>query len=245
LISTLGFIRIVMQSHLRRTVSLIALVLPLFVSAQDGLSDAVRELMQKGESGDAAAQFAVANAFDRGRGAPRDGQEAMRWYKAAAEQGYAEAQNSVGSGLQAENRHPEARFWYEKAAAQNHALATNNLAYLYDLGLGIGQDRQRALNLYLKAGDLGWAESMWNIANMYGAGQLGQPPDIVLACVWTLRAAKYARPQERQLIAQVSRVTPMLERRLSSEQMNTCRDQAQSWSPSLSTTRSDLPRNVQ
>jgi TPR repeat protein len=222
----------------------IAVLLPVVAFSQDGLSDRVRELLQKAKTGDAAAQFAVANAYDGGLGAPRDAQEAMRWYQAAAEQGLAEAQNSVGSGFQAEKKYAEARIWYERAAAQNHALATNNLAYLYDLGLGTSQDRQRAFTLYSKAADLGWAESMWNMANMYGAGQLGQPPDLFLACVWTLRAAKFANPEERQLLAHLSRVRPMLERRLSSEQWRSCQDQAQSWSPPLAATRTDLPRSA-
>jgi TPR repeat protein len=232
-----------MRLHICRALA-IALLLPLLVFAQDGLSDAVRDLLQQARSGDASAQFAVANAYDGGRGAPRNGEEAMRWYQAAAEQGHAEAQNSVGSGLQAAKKYAEARSWYEKAAAQNHALATNNLAYLYDLGLGIGQDRQQALAFYTKAADLGWAESMWNIANMYGAGQLGHPPNLVLACIWTVRAARYASPQERQLLAHVDRAKPNFERRLSSEQMSDCRVQAQSWSPALAATRTDLPRSA-
>jgi hypothetical protein len=155
----------------------------------------------------------------------------MRWYTAAAEQGYAEAQNSVGSGLQADKKFAEARLWYEKAAAQNHALATNNLAYLYDLGLGVAQDRRRAFELYSQAADLALAEAMWNLANMYGAGQLGQPPDLLQACIWTLRAARFAGNEERELHAQVKRVTPMLERRLASAEMDSCRQQAQAWSP--------------
>lgn len=224
---------------------LAAAVVATSAIAQDGLSAAVRELMDKATAGDAVAQFAVGNAYDSGRGAPRDGEQAMRWYKAAAEQGHAEAQNSVGSGLQADRKYSEARIWYEKAAAQNHALATNNLAYLYDLGLGVTQDRQRALSLYSRAADLGWAEAMWNIANMYGAGQLGQPPDLMTACIWTLRAGKYAGPEERELLAHVRRVTPMLEHNLSAAQMGSCRDQAQSWSPPLASARSDLPRGGQ
>lgn len=205
----------------------------------------VEDLLQKAKAGDMSAQFRLANAYDNGSGVPRDGKEAMRWYKAAAEQGYAEAQNSVGSGLQAEKNYAEARAWYEKAAARNHALATNNLAYLYDMGLGVPQDRQKAFSLYSRAADLGWPEAMWNIANMYGAGQLGQPPDLLSACVWALRAGKFAAPAERQLLSQVNRVTPLMERRLSSAQMMSCREQAESWTPPQASIRSDESRNAQ
>lgn len=219
-----------------------ALLLSTLALAQDGLSPAVQELLEKAKAGDAEAQFRIANVYDSGRGAPRDGKEAMRWYIAAAEQGHAEAQNSVGSGLQADKKYGEARTWYEKAAAQNHALATNNLAYLYDLGLGVKQDRQQAFQLYSQAADLAWAEAMWNLANMYGAGQLGQPPDLLKACVWTLRAGRFAGTEERQLQSQVKRVTPMLERHLSASDMESCRREAQVWSPPREKERSDRPR---
>jgi len=231
-------------SILRKVVA-VALTIPLLASAQTGLSAEFQDLLEKAKAGDMSAQFFLANAFDSGRGVPRNGKEAMRWYKAAAEQGHAESQNSIGSGLQAEKKYSEALIWYEKAATQNHALATNNLAYLYDLGLGVTQDRQRAFSLYSRAADLGGAEAMWNIANMYGAGQLGQPPDLVSACIWTLRAGKYATSGERQLLAEVNRVVPMLERRLSSTQMSSCREEAESWSPPQAAVRSDQPRNAQ
>lgn len=218
------------------------LLLPTPALTQDGLSPAVQELVEKAKANDAEAQFRVANAYDSGRGAPRDGKEAMRWYLAAAAQGHAEAQNSVGSGLQADKKFAEARPWYEKAAGQNHALATNNLAYIYDLGLGVTQDRQRAFQLYSQAADLAWAEAMWNLANMYGAGQLGQPPDLLKACVWTLRAGRFARSEERQLQAHVKRATPMLERRLPATDMESCRKEARAWSPPREKERSDRPR---
>ena len=231
-----------MKNALRLSATAILVLLSALALAQDGLSPAVQELLERAKAGDADAQFRVANAYDSGRGAPRDGREAMRWYGAVAEQGHAEAQNSVGSGLQADKKFAEARAWYERAAAQNHALATNNLAYLYDLGLGVRQDRQHAFQLYSQAADLAWAEAMWNLANMYGAGQLGQPPDLLKACVWTLRAGRFAGSEERQLQARVNRVTPMLERRLSAADMQSCRREAQAWSPPREKERSDRPR---
>lgn len=148
----------------------------------------------------------------------------------AAEQGNADAQNSIGSGLQAEERYSEALGWYERASAQGHALATNNLAYLYDLGRGVKQDRRKGFELYSRAADLGWAESMWNIANMYGAGQLGEV-DMVSACVWTMRARRYAKCNDKGIQAQLTRIIPHLERTLSSKDMAKCKQQADDWTP--------------
>jgi len=125
--------------------------------AEAALSPEVSGLLAKAQAGDSAAQFLVGAAFDRGQGAPQDSEAAKRWYLAAAEQGHADAQNSLGSALQEEKSFGEALGWYEKAAAHNHAHATNSLGYLYDLGLGVAQDRRRAFDLYSRAADLGWA----------------------------------------------------------------------------------------
>jgi TPR repeat protein len=194
------------------------------------LSSETKALIVQAESGDTDAQLRVGAAYDFGKGAPHDATEALKWYRRAADHGSAEAQNSVGSVLQAEKRYAEALPWYEKASAQGHAHATSNLAYLYDLGLGVTQDRHKGFDLYSRAADLGWAEAMWNIANMYGAGQLGEI-DMVNACVWAMRARKFAAPRERQLLDHLSRVIPQLQRSLTAEQLKSCNLQSEGWEP--------------
>jgi len=210
--------------------SIVFLVLSNAAIADWFLSSEIKGLIVKAEAGDVDAQFRVASAYDSGKGAPRNGEEAMKWYRMAAERGHVEAQNSVGSGLQAEKRYEEALPWYEKASTQGHALATNNLAYLYDLGLGVKQDRRKGFELYSRAADLGWVEAMWNIANMYGAGQLG-PPDMVAACTWVIRTQRFADPKHQALQAHIRRVLPQLERILTSDQLATCRKDGDSWAP--------------
>jgi TPR repeat protein len=232
-----------MESAVLRSLPRITIALLLnaagFCAARE--SSAFEELLAKANAGDATAQWQVAAAYDSGRWVRRDGKQAKRWYLAAAEQGYAEAQNSLGSALQAEGNLGKAREWYEKASAQNHALATNNLAYLYDLGFGVPQDRQKAFALYSRAADLGWAEAMWNISVMYGAGQKGEGPDLQNACVWTFRAQHFA-DGEAKVLANISHVTPMLEHKLSKEQMAACREQADAWSPNAMATASDIAK---
>ena len=123
--------------------SAVLLAFPNVSSADPPPSPQVEALIAQADAGDIDAQFLVASAYDTGQGVQRNGVAATKYYRMAAERGHAEAQNSVGSGLQAEKRYAEALPWYERASAQGHALATNNLAYLYDLGLGVKQDRQR------------------------------------------------------------------------------------------------------
>ena len=61
-----------------------------------------KELITKADAGDIEAQFRVGSIYDTGNGAPSSRDKAEKYYRMAAEQGHAEAQNSLGSGLQAE-----------------------------------------------------------------------------------------------------------------------------------------------
>jgi hypothetical protein len=82
-----------------------------------------------------------------------------RW-KPLAEQGDAEAQYYVAriyangmSGVAQD--YAQAAEWYQRASAQNYKSATLELAYLYEQGLGVPQDRMRALNMQRAASGLG------------------------------------------------------------------------------------------
>jgi uncharacterized protein len=219
------------KKRIRLRVVFIGVLLMCTAVHANKLSDEVRALLAEAERGSAEAQFRVANAYDTGQGAPRDGKEAMRWYVASAKQGNAEAQNSVGSGLQAEQRFAEALLWYEKAAAQSHPLATNNLAFLYDAGKGTTQDRRKAYDLYMKAADLGWAESMFNIAVMHAFGQIGEK-DVLAGCVWANRAKKFGSGQDSRLDVAVTRfLSGVVDRSLSAQQVSLCLKSASEWIP--------------
>lgn len=197
------------------------------------VSSETKALIEKAEAGDSEAQFKLGVAYDFGRGAPRNATDAVRWYTMAANSGHAEAQNSLGSLAQAEKNYPEARVWYEKASVQGHAQATNSLAYLYDMGLGLPQDRQKGFELYSKAADMGWAEAMWNLANMYATGQLGIQ-DMAMACTWSLRANKFLGQRDQRLKAHLARVLTQLERSMSGSDFASCREKADAWTPTLS-----------
>lgn len=167
---------------------------------------------------------------------PRDGNETKKWYRRAAEGGYAKAQNSLGSGYQAEHRYTEALEWYQKAADQGDTVALNNLAYLYDLGLGTPQDRRRGFELYTKAANQGDPEAMLNIAVMYAAGQLGDE-DLSEAYIWTLRASRYRTncfADNHKLYDRVDGGIRYAEAHLSARQIESARRIADGWAPQAS-----------
>jgi hypothetical protein len=194
---------------------------------------AMDDLRQRAEKGDPAAQWRLGAMYDGGIGVPRDGTETEKWYRRAAESGYARAQNSLGSAYQADRRYSEAVGWYQKAADQGDALALNNLAYMYDLGLGVTQDRRHAFELYMKAANQGNPEAMFNIAVVYGAGQLGDK-DLSQAYVWTLRAKRYRTncfSRDAKLDSRVDGGIRYAEDNLSSAELAQARRIAADWSP--------------
>jgi tetratricopeptide (TPR) repeat protein len=194
----------------------------------------VEDLRERAEKGDPAAQWRLGSRYDTGHGVPRDGAEAEKWYRRSAESGYAEAQNSLGSVYQAEHRYKDAVVWYQKAADQGHPLALNNLAYMYDLGLGLAQDRRRAFDLYTKAANQGNPQSMLNIAIVYGSGQIGDK-DVEQAYIWLLRAKRYRTncfAHDSQLDdGRVDRLIRYSEGKLSLKEQEQARRISADWSP--------------
>lgn len=199
---------------------------------QDAAAQSLAELTQKAASGDTEAQYQLGAAYDAGRDVPRDLAEALKWYRRAAEAGHIEAQNSLGSAMQAEQRYAEALAWYEMAAAKGHARSISNLAALYDAGLGATQDRRKAFDLWTQAAEMGWAEAMWSLAYQYRSGALGER-DLMIACVWNARARRFARPFERGLMARADQTAAYLEKQLHSGELAACRQAASGWAPKV------------
>mgnify|MGYP001440917094 CR=1 FL=1 len=77
----------------------------------------------------AEAQLNLGEKYNNGDGVPQDYVEAVRWYRLAAEQGYANAQYNVGimyadgDGVAEDN--VLAYMWYNLAAAQGQQLAVS------------------------------------------------------------------------------------------------------------------------
>ena len=72
----------------------------------------------------------------------------MKWYRLAAEQGNADAQNNLGVMYQYGDGvlqdYAEAVKWYRLAAEQGDAEAQNNLGVMYQYGDGVLQDNVMA-----------------------------------------------------------------------------------------------------
>jgi len=190
-----------MKEHLNPTriaYCLSALLISIFSTscAEMAPSPEIQDLRVKAIAGDAAAQEALASAYDSGRGVKPDVAEAAKWYAAAAAQGNSEAQNDIGSFYLGGEGVPrdglKACGWFAKSAAQNNIHGKGNLAFCYDEGIGVARDPAKAAALYEETADAGNIQSMLNIGVDYWRGE-GLPKDLVKGYMWLDLARFYTQ----------------------------------------------------
>ena len=103
---------------------------------------------------------------------------AVEYYRKAAEQNYAAAQNSLGyayangQGVLADDQ--QALAWYRKAAEQGLAAAQNNLGVMYAKGQGVPADVQQAAAWFRKAAEQGLLSAQSNLDAIQGTAEVGQ-----------------------------------------------------------------------
>src|SRR5690242_6447120 len=126
------------------------------------LGQSLSDVRKLAESGSLDAQFAMGGFYENGQGgAPRNYQEAMRWYRRAAEKGHAPSMVNLGymygHGEGVPPDLAEMRRWYSQAADRNYPEAQADLGYLYAHGQGVPQDFAEAARWYRRAADQGLA----------------------------------------------------------------------------------------
>ncbi len=205
---------------------------PADVTTQDvrRASPEVQALVPRAQAGDPEAQYALGMAYESGTGVRLDARESEKWLRKAAESGYAPAQYELGAQLQTERRFAEGIPWLERAAAQGHPGANLMMGKAYDQGLGVMRDSYKALTYFEAAANLGVAEAMWNISLMFDEGRLGKKNPLH-ACIWGMRARRFAAGSDPMLVAQITRAAPYLERPLSGQERSDCQRQAETWQP--------------
>ena len=118
--------------------------------------------------------------------------EAARWYRLAADQGFARAQFNLGvmyaTGRGVPQDDAEAVRWYRLAADQGFDSAQSSLGLRYATGEGVPQDDAEAVRWYRLAADQGHARAQAILGFMYANGR-GVPQNDVTAHMWFNLAA--------------------------------------------------------
>jgi len=136
------------------------------------------------KDGNPLDQLILAAMYDKGKGTPKNNKKAFVWYKKAANQGLADAQNYLAfmyeQGRGTDQDYRKAIKWYKKAAEHGYANTQYNLALMYHQGRGTNQDYKKAIKWYKKSAKQGYTDAQYNLALMYAKGQ-GTPESLVLA----------------------------------------------------------------
>src|SRR5690606_21958657 len=125
---------------------------------------------------------------------------ALRWYRMAAERGYAPSQSSLGRMLLAGADATEGLAWLEKGLAQKEPLAQREVGLLHLEGKGVARDETRAAQLLRAAAEQGDGEAQYRLALLYGAGR-GVPKDESAGLEWMKKAADRRHPDAEYFLA--------------------------------------------
>lgn len=97
-------------------------------------------------------------------------EEAVVWYRKAADQGSAPAQFNLGvhlaNGVGCKQDEAEAVKWYREASHQGYVNAVYNLAFMLENGYGCPRDLRLAFELYLRAANDREPDSQYKIASL-------------------------------------------------------------------------------
>lgn len=120
---------------------------------------AVEEWRPLAVAGDADAQFNLGQAYKLGRGVPDDPALAESWFRRAALQGHAQAEDNYGLALFQAGRKADAVPWLERSVARGEPRGQLVLGTMLFNGDAVARDHPRAYALMTRASaaDLGSA----------------------------------------------------------------------------------------
>ncbi len=150
-------------------------------------------LVLAAKQGDPLALFEIGARYTDGRGVPGDFAEAAKWYRLAADRGFAPAQYRLANLLEKGAGVPRdivtAKALYQQAADAGNASAMHNLAVLHASGSDGVQDYTKAAEWFGKAAEHGISDSQFNLAILYARGN-GVPQDLNASYKWFALVAK-------------------------------------------------------
>lgn len=139
-------------------------------------------------------QYALAEKYEKGDGVTPDNSVAVRWYRAAAEQGHIVAQHKLGclydNGQGVLENDSEAIKWFELAARNGHAPSQVSLGMKYVKGDGVSKNYNEAIRLFQEAANISFPMGLMMLGQMYDKG-IGLDEDNEKALeLYTAAAAK-------------------------------------------------------
>ncbi len=156
--------------------------------------------------GDAMSTYYLGFLNEAGLGVAQDYAEASRLYRLAGDEGVADAYARLGAldilDAQANAPNPAAQAATYRRAVQTLQLSADrgatsglaNLGWLYERGLGVTEDRARAVQYYLRAARAGDTVGSYRLALQYRSGAAGLERNTAEACRLFEAAAQHGYP---------------------------------------------------
>lgn len=153
-----------------------------------------KTLLGQAEAGNPAAQHHLGCLCDL---EPDGAEEAVAWWRKAAEQGYAASMNDLGAAYEAgsgvEQDLQQALVLYRCSAEQGDCQAMANLGRVYEYGIGVPADKVLMLQWYRRAAERNSSEAQNRLGYCYDQGD-GVVQNAALAAYWFGRAAHLNDP---------------------------------------------------
>jgi len=165
------------------------------------------KLAKSSDGDDTEAQYNLAMMYSKGIGVTQDLEQAVYWYRKAAEQKHAEAQLILAviytQGLKrigVTQDLKKAVYWARKAAEQKHAEAQLILGWLYYSGQGVTKDFDQAFYWYREAAEQKLAKAQHSLGLLYFKGQ-GVTKNFEQAFYWFIQAANQGHVKSQFTLA--------------------------------------------
>jgi len=154
---------------------------------------AIDTLLPLAESGNSEAQDYVGRIYAvGGNGIEQDLDDAISWFRKAAEQNQPQAQTNLGRmykhGFSVEKDYSEAFIWFRRASSQGNSAGQYELGLMYEKGYWVEKDEQEAFRLFLHSAENGYAKAQITVGNSYDKGK-GVAEDDTKAAHWYQKAA--------------------------------------------------------
>lgn len=164
--------------------------------ALNGLNPDDFELYKKQaiETENCEYQVIVGICYEYGFGIETNMNEAIKWYRLAAEQNFAQAQHNLGNCYASGDHLPLdnsiAFKWYYKAAELGLAESQNKVGYFYANGIGVPINTSKCLTWFRKSAAQGFPVAQRNLAECYGDGKCGITINNKESIMWYKKAAE-------------------------------------------------------
>jgi FOG: TPR repeat, SEL1 subfamily len=160
----------------RALIVAISLCTAFIQTAALAADSAIATLKRRALSGESKAQIELGARYLDGRDVKTDFAESCKWYKMAADSGDADGLCSYGCmliyGRGCKQDQKLAKRLFERAYKMGSKVGAYQLGVVYEQGLGVPIDNQRAFNFYQEAAIGGINQAMNNLASMNARGAI-------------------------------------------------------------------------